>query len=816
MNSFKAIVVFILKNLIAIGDFVISFFGKISFLLRDTFYQIKYLPRKIKITSVGKTTTAKKIVAKKNVRKYSKKPIKIQFLLHRIKIKTQIKLHLLLLKIDKTFKKDFSNVVKAEKKAVKEVVLPIQKVQKTEKRIERIAGKFYDKIRRSRLRRLKKLKKITLRLPFVIKFRYFFIGTFFSFLFFFLPLLFFVFVLNLPNPNDLTLKEVAQSTKIYDRNGNLLYQIYANQNRTIIPLSNVPKTLRLATIAIEDKDFYSNPGFNISAIIRAAIADFKGEPLQGGSTITQQLIKTTLLTPEITITRKVKEIILAFWAERIYTKNKILEMYFNQVPYGGTAWGVEAATETYFGKKAKELDLAESAFLAGLTQAPTTYSPYGENPGLWKKRQKEVLKAMESLGYITKKQRLAAEKEELNFQPPRVPIHAPHFVMYVKDILVKEYGLPMVEKGGLIVKTSLDLKTQEMAEKIVSEEVNKNAYLHLTNGAALVTDPQTGDILAMVGSKDYHSLNDGNVNLTTSLRQPGSSIKVVTYSAAISKGFTAATVLDDSPITFTSPGGPSYSPVNYDGKFHGRVSLRLALGNSFNIPAVKTLNMISVPTMIELGKKMGITSWEDSSRFGLSLTLGAGETTMTDMVTVYGTLANDGKRVNLDPFLVIKDYKGSTLREKENIPSEQVLDPGVAFIISDILADNNARLMEFGSNSGLVIKDRRVSVKTGTSDNKRDNWTFGYTPSRLVAVWVGNNDNSPMNQQLASGITGAAPIWNQIMTLLLEKTPKDQIVIPSDIVSKTCFGRTEYFIRGTQDSTPCFQTSTPSAALTTR
>lgn len=805
MDLFVIMFIFVVKSLIKIGDFVLFLLKEIANFSNRQLDRITTLPLEKKHRRSLKRRSGKWL---------NKKITKLHFAIHKKKVKAKIKINLFFLKIKRTFKRDLSKATKIEKKAVKEVVTPIHKAHKVEKKYKKLALRFYDRIRRSRLRRLKKFRN--LRLPFFIKFRYFVIGTFFSFLFFFLPLLFFVFVLNLPNPNDLTLREVAQSTKILDRNGTLLYQIYANQNRTMISLNDVPKSLKEATIAIEDKDFYSNPGFDIMAIIRAAIADLKGEPLQGGSTITQQLMKTTLLTPEVTITRKVKEIILAFWAERIYTKDKILEMYFNQVPYGGTAWGVEAAAETYFGKHTKDLNLAESAFLAGLTQAPTTYSPYGQSPTLWKRRQKEVLTKMKDLKYITEKQRSQAEKEELNFQPPQVPIHAPHFVMYVRDLLIKEYGLPMVEKGGLIVTTSLDMKTQKMSENVVKNEVEKNAKLHLTNGAALVTNPKNGDILAMVGSKDYNDPNSGNVNLTTSLRQPGSSIKVLTYSAALSKGFTAATILDDSPVTFGSPGGTPYSPVNYDGRFHGRVSLRSALGNSFNIPAVKTLNMIGVPTMIELGKKMGITTWNDTSNFGLSLTLGAGETKMVDMATLYGTLANEGKKVNVNPFLSIKDYKGNIIQQKdnENIPSEQVLDPGVAFIISDILADNNARLQAFGTNSGLVIKGRRVSVKTGTSDNKRDNWTFGYTPTRLVSVWVGNNDNSPMDQKLASGITGAAPIWNQIMTNLLKNGVRESIAIPSDIVPKNCGGRTEYFIRGTQDSASCIPSSTSSASLT--
>jgi 1A family penicillin-binding protein len=664
-------------------------------------------------------------------------------------------------------------------------------------------------------RRLKKFKKNSLfPTPFVIKLKYFFVGVFFSLVFIFIPILLFVFLTNIPNPNELTSRDVAQTTKIYDRNGVLLYQIYANQNRTIVPLSSIPEYLKEGTIAIEDKDFYKNPGFDVMAILRAAIADLSGEPLQGGSTITQQLIKSTLLTPEKSISRKVKEIILAFWAERIYNKDQILEMYLNQVPYGGTAWGVEAASQTYFGKSVKDLSLSESAFLAGMPRAPSIYSPYGNTPNLWKERQKDVLKRMEELSYITSEQRRQAEEEQLVFLTPQTPIYAPHFVMYAKDFLTRKYGLPMVEKGGLNVITSLDLSIQDDVQKIVTDEVLKEGSIfNFSNAAALVTDPENGDIIAMVGSEDYDNPNSGNVNLTTSLRQPGSSIKLITYTAALSNGFTAATILDDSPITYSNPWG-SYSPVNYDGRFHGKIPLRIAFANSFNIPAVKTLNKIGIPTMIETAKKMGITTWNDPGKYGLSITLGAAETKMTDMATAYGTIANGGKRVDLNPVIKITDYKGSIVDEKKDVIEKQVINPSIAYIISNILADNRARAIEFGTNSALNIPGHIVSVKTGTSDNKRDNWTIGYTPSFVVAVWVGNNNNQPMNQTLASGITGAAPIWNQITTMLVNKLPQRNMVVPEDIVAKPCNGYLEYFVKGTEGTVSCsFRFASPSPTL---
>ena len=671
-----------------------------------------------------------------------------------------------------------------------------------------------EKIIKPERKKIKKAKPIKIfPFPFFVKAKYFFLGSLFSAIFIFLPLLFLIFLQDLPSPTTLSLQDTAQTTKIYDRNGVLLYQIYASQNRTFVPLSSIPKELQNATIAIEDKDFYSNPGFNIPAILRAVIADLSGKPLQGGSTITQQLIKATLLTPEISLIRKVKEVILAFWAERIYAKDQILQMYLNQIPYGGTSYGVEAASQTYFGKHVKDLTLSESSFLAGLPNAPTLYSPYGEFPNLWKKRQKEVLSKMVEQKFIIQKDARDAEKEDLSFQPIQNPIHAPHFVMYVKDLLAKKYGLPMVEKGGLWVKTTLDLKIQETAEQIVKEEVENNISLNLTNGASLITNPKNGDIIAMVGSRDYSDPNGGNFNATTALRQPGSSIKVVTYSAALSHSFTAATSIDDSPISFTSPGSPIYSPVNYDGRFHGLLTLRLALANSINIPAVKTLNTIGIPTMVELGKKMGISTWKEPENYGLAITLGAADVKITDMAVVYGVLANQGERVNLNPILKITDTQGNILEEKK-IEKNRILDPGVAFIISDILSDNQARSMEFGTNSPLVIPNHTVSVKTGTSDNKRDNWTIGYTPSHLVAVWVGNNDNSPMNQSLASGITGAAPIWHRIMEKLISPKPNEKMLVPENIIQKSCLGRNEYFIKGTENFVNCIPQITPKVSKT--
>ncbi len=635
------------------------------------------------------------------------------------------------------------------------------------------------------------------------KLKYFIFGAIFSLVFAFFPIVFMMFLQDLPQPQELSSRQIPQTTKIYDRNHILLYEIYANQNRTLISLNNVPKSLQEATLAIEDKNFYKHPGFDLTSIIRAIKEDIaQGGRIQGGSTITQQLIKSSLLNSEKNFSRKIKEIVLAFWAERIYTKDQILEMYFNQVPYGGTAWGVEAASEVYFGKHVKDLNLSESAFLAGLTQAPSQYSPFGQSPTLWKQRQKDVLARMVALRFITKKQADAAVKRQLTFKKQDAPLRAPHFVMYIKDLLAKEYGLPAVEKGGLEVTTSLDIKKQEFAEKIVREEVLNDAYLNLSNGALVITDPKNGDILAMVGSKDYNDPKGGAVNVTTAHRQPGSTVKVITYSAALMHGFTAASILEDTPVSFPNPWGAPYTPVNYDGAFHGRVPLRFALANSLNIPAVKTLNKVGIPTMVNLANRMGLGSWDKPDQYGLSVTLGGAEATMIDLATVFGTLSNNGNRTQIDPILSITDFKGTTIAKK-TVDQARALPEGVAYIISNILSDNQARSMEFGPNSPLNIPGHTVSVKTGTSDNKVDNWTVGYTKDFVVAAWVGNNDSTPMSQTLASGITGAAPIWHKVMLSLIGNKPDQKPPIPSDVTMKTCFGKTEYFLKGTENTVNC-------------
>lgn len=612
------------------------------------------------------------------------------------------------------------------------------------------------------------------------------------------------FVVALPSPTDIGKLNYPLSTHIYDRNGKLLYEVYKEQNRTLVQLSDLPKYVSNATIAIEDKDFYVHEGVSpIGGILRAAKEMIVNKNIQGGSTLTQQLVKSALLTPEQTIERKLKEILLALWTEKLYSKEKILEMYLNQVPYGGSSYGIEEAAKSYFSKSAKELTIAEAAFLAGMPQAPSVYSPY-TNPTLAKKRRNDVLRKMYDQKYITKNDLDLALKEDLKVTPPQITIQAPHFVFYVKESLEQQYGIQRVEEGGLNVITSLDLDIQKQAEIILREELEKVSYLNISNGAVLVTKPQTGEILAMVGSVDYFAEPSGAFNVTTALRQPGSSIKPVTFALGIEeRRYNAATIIDDVPTAFPIQGAPPYVPVNYDGKFHGRVPLRYALANSYNIPAVKVLQTVGVDEMVTFARKLGITTWNDSSRFGLSLTLGGGEVKMIDMSTVFGTFANMGRRVDTNGILRIYNARNETMYES-NPRGRRVLSEETSYIISDILSDEFARRWGFGTQSALDIPGKKVAVKTGTTDMKKDNWTIGYTPEFVVTVWVGNNDNTPMNQYLASGITGAAPIWNRVMTYLLTKYESTWYEKPYDIVEKQCyFGKKEYFIRGTDSRTTC-------------
>jgi penicillin-binding protein 1C len=631
---------------------------------------------------------------------------------------------------------------------------------------------------------------------------------------------FFVFK-DLPSVQDLAEREQPMTTKILDRNGVVLFRIYKDENRTLIPLSQVPQHMIYATIAIEDKDFYSHHGFSIRGITRALIANSKGETVQGGSTITQQLVKNRLLTPEKTLQRKIKEIVLAILVDQTYTKQEILEMYFNEVAYGGSTYGVEEAAHRYFDKSAHDLTLGESALLAGLPQAPSAYTPFGSTPELAYGRQEEVLRRMVEDEYITPEQADAAKKEVLVFRTDRVDIRAPHFVMYIKKLLAELYGEEMVNEGGLEVRTSLDIGLQDEAQKVVTEELEKLARLRINNGAALVTNPKTGEVLAMVGSKNYFDFeHDGQVNVTLRPRQPGSSIKPLTYAVAFERGKNPSTVEDDAPITYHIPGSRPYSPKNYDGRFHGRVTLRESLGSSYNIPAVKLLAWVGLDNVINKGQQMGITTWGDRRRFGLSLTLGGGEVLMIDMAKLYGTFANQGYTVDTNPLLEVKNHKGEIIYINDCVktgecPRSKTLDTRVAYQITNVLSDNGARTPAFGPRSDLVIPNQEVAVKTGTTNNLRDNWTIGYTTDRLVAVWVGNNDNTPMSY-VASGVTGASPIWNKIIRSMLDDANPHHFAGPEGMIkvqicartgTLTCRGcpavRDEYYVPGTEPTQAC-------------
>lgn len=663
--------------------------------------------------------------------------------------------------------------------------------------------------------------------PFYYLFRYHFIATFFSLLATGLILggayvTYDTAFKDLPQVNQITQRKQPLTTKILDRNGKLLYSIYKDENRTLIPLSEVPNSMRLATISIEDRDFYTHPGLSWRGILRALKVNSEGGEVQGGSTITQQLVKMTLLTPEKTIKRKIREALLSFLVERTYTKEEILEMYLNQAPYGGSTYGVEEAAQRYFGKSARQLNLAEASFLAGLPQSPSHYSPFGNSPELAYSRQKEVLRRMVEDGYITQDQADRAQQQQLTFQANTTDIKAPHFVMHIKELLAEQYGEELVNQGGLEVRTTLDLDLQNQAQEIVSTELELLAKLRISNGAALITNPKTGEILSMIGSKDYFDFeHDGQVNVTMRPRQPGSSIKPVTYAAALERGQTPSTMIADEPITFQLTGAPPYSPKNYDGRFHGNVTLRESLASSYNIPAVKTLSAIGVPNMIDLAESMGITTWQDRNRFGLSLTLGGGEVLMTDMAKVYGTFATYGTTTKLSPLLEVKTAKGEVLYHNhcalDNIDcqSKKTISEKTAFQITDILSDNVARTPAFGPRSVLDIPGHQVAVKTGTTNNLRDNWTIGYTTDRVVAVWVGNNDNTPMSY-VASGITGASPIWNKITRLTLDDQNPHKFATPSGLVKlRVCIPtrtlpcascplvREELFEAGTEPQVAC-------------
>ena len=588
---------------------------------------------------------------------------------------------------------------------------------------------------------------------------------------------------EIPNPKKLSSTEYPQSSQIFDRKGRLLFEIYSEKRRTPVELKEISDNLKKATLAIEDVNFYKHNGFDWKGILRGLYRTVVKKRLQGGSTLTQQLVKNALLTQERTLSRKIKEAILTVATEMLYSKDQILEMYFNQTPYGGTIWGVQSAARGFFNKEARDLTLAEAALVAGLPGSPTKYNPFS-HPEAAKARQELVLTRMEEVGFISKEEMEKAKAEKLNYYLDKNGILAPHFVFFVKEKLAEEYGLKRLTEGGLKITTTLDLDIQKMVEATAAGEVAKLKKSNVTNGAALITEPGSGQILAMVGSIDYFSDEiDGKYNVTTALRQPGSSIKPLNYAVALELGkITAAAVVDDNPTCFGRENQKAYCPTNYGGSYHGLQSIRNTLANSLNIGAVKVLKLNGVETFIASASAMGLSTLKDPANYGLSLTLGGGEVLMTDMATAYGVLANMGIKQNLNPILKVVDKNGQTLEEyKENL-GERVLSRETSFIIQQILSDDGARSMVFGRGSLLNIKGHpEVAVKTGTTNDLRDNWTFGYTSDYVVGTWVGNNDNSKM-RGVVSGTSGAAPIWNGIMTQLLKEKQVKKPNKPEGIV----------------------------------
>lgn len=614
-------------------------------------------------------------------------------------------------------------------------------------------------------------------------------------------------IVGLPNVNEIY-NPPRLSSKILDRNGVLLYKFYEDEDRSWVPLSKIPKSLVVATLAIEDKSFLQHQGISIKGISQALIFNIlkrenKGT-LQGGSTITQQLVKSVFFSNEKTWKRKMREALLALMVEKKLSKEEILERYFNQVAYGGETYGVQEAAKKYFGKNVWEITPAEAAFLAGLPAAPSSYSPTGDNPKFGFLRQKHVISEMESAGFVTEKEASDMRAENLNIVVNRPTIQAPHFVFYVKDFLEKKFGYDNFARRGMTVVTSLDIRVQKMAEKIVAEEVSSVERLKITNGAAIVLSPESGEVLAMVGSRNYFASNmDGKFNVTTALRQPGSSIKPINYLLALKKGQNLASIIDDEKVVYKIAGqSKPYIPVNYNGKYLGNVTLRTALASSLNIPSVKLLAANGVENMIELGEQMGINTWKDKSRFGLSLALGAGEVKMTELASAYSIFANMGKKVELTPVLKIENYLGEKVFGSETLGVETI-DPKQAFLINSALSDNQARSPVFGLNSKLKIDNETVAVKTGTTNSLRDNWCIGWTNDVIVAAWVGNNDNSPMSW-VASGVSGATPIWNKIMREMIASRKSTQWLIPPEgVTKKNVCGREEYFINGTEKDIKC-------------
>ncbi|MEK7553168.1 MAG: transglycosylase domain-containing protein [Patescibacteria group bacterium] len=624
---------------------------------------------------------------------------------------------------------------------------------------------------------------------------------------------------GLPDPKQFSSRQVSQSSKIYDRTGEvLLYEIYNEEKRTVIPFEEIPEYAKQASISIEDKNFYNHGGFSVTSIIKGAII----EPLtgqrdraRGGSTITQQLAKNAFLTSERTIERKIKELILSYWIEQRYSKDEILGLYFNQIPYGSNAYGIESASQIYFNKSAKELNLAEAALLASLPKAPTYYSPWGIHKEELLQRKDYVLKQMLDLGFIDDEEFERARTFNFKFSEPTLgSIKAPHFIIMVKDYLANKYGEDFLEKGGLKIITTLDYETQKIAERVVLEGANRNEELYRGKNAALVAqDPKTGEIIALVGSRDYFdSKNEGNFNVAVQgLRQPGSVFKPFAYLTAFGKGYLPETVVFDAPTEFV-PNNPKcpaivnfsnedkdcYHPQNFDHYFRGPINLRNALAQSINVPAVKILYLAGLENTIKTAKDAGITTLRDPNFYGLSLVLGGGEVKLIDLVNAYSVFSQDGIRHNQKIVLKIEDVKRNVI-ESSSDQAVQVFEPQYVQMLNDILSDEDARRPLYSGSFGLTIfEDRQVAMKTGTTNDYRDAWTMGYAPYLAVGVWAGNNHQEPMEKN-AGSILAALPIWNAFMKEALLKYPVETFNKPPETnlleISKPMING-QYYING--------------------
>lgn len=598
--------------------------------------------------------------------------------------------------------------------------------------------------------------------------------------------------IKVPDFDAFAERRIANSTKIYDRTGEIvLFDIHNEIRRTVIPLTEMGQNIQDASIAIEDKEFYNHNGIRVTSIIRAVFANLKsGEFSQGGSTITQQIVKNTLLTTDKRISRKIKEWVIAVKMEKSLSKEQILEIYLNEAPYGGTIYGIQEASQSFFAKNPKDLTHAESAYLAALPQAPSYFSPYGKNKDKLDERKNLVLKQMKDLGYITEEEFQTAMNEVVEFQPEsRSSIKAPHFVFYVKEYLEQKYGTEAVEQGGLRIITTLDYSLQMEAERIVREHALENEELYNASNAALVAiNPLTGEIITMVGSRDYFDEKiDGKYNIATAKRQPGSAFKPFIYATAFKEGYTPETVLFDVPTEFQTTCNPEgialpgksqsdcYKPENYDGLYKGPIQLRNALGESRNVPAVKLLYLVGIRDAIQTAKNMGVTTLTNPDQYGLTLVLGGGEVKLLDMVSSFGVFATEGIRHEPIAILEVQDEEGNVLEKYEESEGSLVFDPEAIKKLNSVLSDNNARVPLLGANNFMYFGGRDVAGKTGTTNNNRDAWMMGYTPNLVVGVWSGNNDNTPMKK--GSAISGR--LWRDFMDVALQTTQEASFSEPA-------------------------------------